>query len=408
MTRNPGESDINVDAQLLDKKRQVEDDLFSYDNVVTVGVGKKNDTDEECIVVGVTEKLPESVLHSDQVIPKEVGGYKTDVQEVGEIVPEIPEPQLDRMARHRPVPQGVSVAHPDVTAGSTGWMYQTGDGAIFIGSNNHVLAASNEASVGDGQLQPGPADGGVAPDDEIGTLAYYVPVENNVNVDLALVEVSVETENSLAEMSSPIVGSVESLSVGDELVKSGRTTGVTRGSIQQLDASISIDYGGTVGSITVTGCIITDDMSEGGDSGSPTALETGSGIEAAGRLFAGSDSVTVHHHILSELDHLVNDFDTSIQLMTGEEAPPTANVSLVLEKDAQDSTGTIHVTVDDGGGAPVPSATVEISGAASDSATTGTDGTVTFSAVPIGDFTISASKEGYISASTSIVSGDFQ
>ena len=59
----------------------------------------------------------------------------------------------------RPLRPGLSVAHPSVTAGTLGGFVRTGGGLAIL-SNNHVLAASDAAALGDAVLQPGPADGG--------------------------------------------------------------------------------------------------------------------------------------------------------------------------------------------------------------------------------------------------------
>lgn len=411
---------IDVDSSVLEAKRKAEKLLFEYPNVQTVGVGKKNDTDKDAIVVGVSEKVPVDQLGSGDVIPSSAEGVQTDVVEVGEIEPQILAQEIDRKGQHRPVPQGVSVGHPEVTAGSTGWMYKGGDGGYFIGSNNHVLANINNASVGDSILQPGTADGGTS-DDQIGILAYFVPVEDGIDVDLALASPDgVDIDNSLAGVDKPIAGVVDSLSVGDELVKSGRTTGVTRGQIQQLDATVNVNYGGDLDSVQITGCILTGAMSQGGDSGSSVAKEVDGELWAAGRLFAGSSSVTVHHHIANELGHLQS-YDQDIHLVTedgsggnggGEPEPPTANVTLTLTKETPD-TGNLVAEVtaqtDDGEDlGAVDAATVEIGGPVSRSADTNTDGIAAFEGIPLGTYDVAAIKDGYQSDGTSVTEGNFE
>ncbi len=71
----------------------------------------------------------------------------------------------------RPVPIGVSSGHPAVTAGTLG--ARVTDGAnVYALSNNHVYANSNSASIGDGIIQPGTADGGSDPADRIGARRF--------------------------------------------------------------------------------------------------------------------------------------------------------------------------------------------------------------------------------------------
>ena len=76
----------------------------------------------------------------------------------------------------RPVPIGVSTGHPDITAGTIGARVTDGTN-VFALSNNHVYANSNNASIGDDILQPGPYDGGAAPDDVIGALFAFKQIE---------------------------------------------------------------------------------------------------------------------------------------------------------------------------------------------------------------------------------------
>lgn len=406
--------DYDVSDEVIDAKNANEASLLSYPNVRTVGAGRQKvagkETGIEAIVVGVSRKVPEEDLDPDDVLPAHADGVRVDVQEVGEIEPQVLRAQLDRRGPVRPVPQGVSVAHPEVTAGSTGWMYDTGAGFPVIGSNNHVLANSNAASTGDDVLQPGPADGGTT-DDQIGVLESYVPVENGVDVDLATARVdpSVEIANELGEVNAPIAGVVDSLAVGDELVKSGRTTGVTRGQIQQLGATVNVNYGGSLGTIQVEDCIITEAMSQGGDSGSSTARLVNDELLAAGRLFAGSSQITVHHNIDNELRHLRETWPDVELLTDGATSPPTASVEIRLDVggNGDPSTGTIEATIlRDDDGAPIEGADVSIDGETSGSESTGPDGVATFAGVPIGAYTVTASASGE-SGSAEITAEDF-
>lgn len=411
---------IEADSSVLAAKRDNEDALLSKSNVQSVGVGVKNDTDEQAVVVGVSEKVPESNLDANDIVPESVSGVRTDVVEVGEVYPQILVQEIDRKGTHRPIPQGVSIGHPEVTAGSTGWMWETDDGTLYIGSNNHVLANVNGATAGDPILQPGTADGGTT-DDVIGSLEFFVRVEDGVSVDLALAKPDgVAIKNELAGVDKPITGTVESLGIGDELVKSGRTTGVTRGKVQQLDATVNVNYG-DMGAVKMTGCIMTEAMSRGGDSGSSVAKEVDGELRAAGRLFAGSQSVTVHHHIGNEHTHLSSQFP-SISLVTdgsgggngGGSEPPTAVAELELTKVGED-TGNIQARVkaktEEGELlGPVDAATVTISGSASKTAETNADGIAVFEGVALGTYTVTVTKGGendYLQDSVEITEGDF-
>ena len=63
---------------------------------------------------------------------------------------------------------------PRSRAGTLGGFVQTAAGLSIL-SNNHVLAASDAAVLGDAVLQPGPADGGGAAD-RVGTLSAFQPL----------------------------------------------------------------------------------------------------------------------------------------------------------------------------------------------------------------------------------------
>jgi len=78
-----------VDQRILEVKRAHERKLLGKKNVVGVGVGKKivggKQTDQYCITVMVTEKVPIQALSTKDVIAREIEGVVTDVVQVGTI-----------------------------------------------------------------------------------------------------------------------------------------------------------------------------------------------------------------------------------------------------------------------------------------------------------------------------------
>ncbi len=187
-------------AQAIKAQTIHQDTLLAKSNVVGVGVGFKNakgaTTGELSVVVLVEQKKPLAALAAEDVIPKEVDGMRTDVYEVGFLrayqLPDPPQPpsdpgtplqppglpEADPRGRFRPIiPDGVSIGHYKVTAGTLGTMVKdraTGDRLIL--SNNHVLANGNEAQIGDAILQPGAIDGGEMPADVIAQLERFIPL----------------------------------------------------------------------------------------------------------------------------------------------------------------------------------------------------------------------------------------
>jgi outer membrane biosynthesis protein TonB len=165
---------LNLFQQLLQAQMLFQDELLRRANVVGVAVGYKNykeeSTDQLALTVLVEQKKPVEALTPEDFIPKELDGAPTDVIEVGRL-----QAFLSPRDRFRPtIPAGVSIGHYMVTAGTIGAVvFDKTTGEPLILSNNHVLANSNAATVGDAILQPGPTDHGVRPNDAIAQLHRY-------------------------------------------------------------------------------------------------------------------------------------------------------------------------------------------------------------------------------------------
>ena len=301
-------------------------------NVNGVAVGHKivagKDTGEMCVTVLVKKKLVKSQLLGKDLVPQTINGIPTDVREVGNIVA-----FKARTDRWRPAPGGVSIGHYLITAGTLGaFVKDVTTGQVLILSNNHVLANSNNASVGDAILQPGPADGGSNPQDRIATLERWITIQfqsggggNGGSCSLAksaagvlnffakivgsshrLVPTKIsatanEVDCAVAKPidNSSITGDILDIGVitgtkaatlNMALRKSGRTTGTTTGTVDMLAATVDVGYGGSLVA-TYENQIIAGAMSQPGDSGS--LVVDGTDPLAVGLLFAGSDTTTV-------------------------------------------------------------------------------------------------------------------
>lgn len=268
-----------------------------------------------------------------------------------------------------PAPLGVSIGHPDVTAGTLGALVTRDDGTgdVFILSNNHVLANINNAEVGDSVLQPGTADGGTDPADSIGTLAAYVPLDfsgspNSVDAAIASVDgpVANETLPSLANeggygtpSSTPLVATPNM--VGMEVQKCGRTTGCTTGQISTVSLDVSVCYQ-TQGprrckksawfedQIGITGS--DGAFSAGGDSGS-LIVDTFEAPDPVGLLFAGSSTMTIANRIDDVLTSL------GVEMLDGNVTPNTPP--------------TVTITAPPGDVTIAPGQTITFTGTANDS-----------------------------------------
>ncbi len=240
---------------------------------------------------------------------------KTDVYEVGELfaggtappTTEVrpanqPVPQdvttLSLTQRTRPSMGGYSIGHHLITAGTaaTGAIdltpFPAKPSRYYILSNNHVLANSNNANLGDPILQPGPFDGGTLPADFIGRLARFIPIrfDGTCNyVDAAVAETRFEWFNREIYY----VGHTNSLGVPAAVnmivKKTGRTTNFTTGRVTVVNGTVNVNYGG--GKIArFCRQILTTDMSAPGDSGSLVLDQQNNPV---GLLFAGSSVVTI-------------------------------------------------------------------------------------------------------------------
>jgi hypothetical protein len=321
--------------QAIEVKRQNLGYLLGRRNVVACGVGFKETrgriTDEPCVVVSVTKKMPEAQLSPADIVPKKLGEVKTDVLETG-VIRALQSPT----DRWRPAPGGVSIGHIDITAGTLGCLVIK-DGQLFILSNNHVLANTNAAEKGDPIIQPGVYDGGTL-DDQIATLEDFIPInfgeepptcpiatwvesflnwlakllgsshrvmafqevpaKNLVDAAIARPLSNDLVEKRILEIGVP-QGSREA-TLGTAVKKSGRTTGFTTGEIIQIDVTAEVSYGDDK-TATFEDQLMAGAMSKGGDSGSAVLDEEDFVV---GLLFAGSDTTTVINPIQFVLDAL--------------------------------------------------------------------------------------------------------
>jgi len=308
-------------AEVCEKEQ---DALLEKQNVIGVGTGHKikdgEDTGEPCIMVLVSQKLDPALLRGEDVVSKDIRGLKTDVLETGEIfaggvlAPDDKEVSLKEeigievlRQRVRPAMGGFSVAHYRVTAGTIGTcVYDISPfpgipPRYYILSNNHVLANSNNARIGDPVLQPGPYDGGTIPRDIIARLSRFVPIRFKTprSIPLNYVDAAL-AEGEFHNLNREIywIGYVKDVNnrpkVGDIMEKTGRTTNFTTGKILAINATVDVNYGsGRVARFARQ--IVTTNMSAGGDSGS-LVLDTKEC--AVGLLFAGSSSVTIANLIV--------------------------------------------------------------------------------------------------------------
>lgn len=313
-------------AVLRQNRRQI----LQRSNVVGCGVGWKQrsgaTTREQALCVYVEQKLPPDRLSPKAMVPARVATAPTDVIEVGRM-----RALSLRTRRLRPAPGGVSIGHYRVTAGTLGALVRdrkTGEWLVL--SNNHVFANSSNGSdgrarPGDVILQPGSHDGGTVENDRLGELVRFVPIrrpraettwwrrilgrgddtpslragEAANLVDAALVRPDRREWVSPEILGIGRVSGIVDPEPGMKVVKSGRTTAVTRGEIQAIYVTMKV-YLSEDEPVWFEDQVLTTPMVEGGDSGSLLV----SGDQAVGLLFAGSDRASLANPIRSVLDAL--------------------------------------------------------------------------------------------------------
>lgn len=267
-------------------------------NVVGVGVGRKlvrgRETEELSVAVSVIKKLPETSLRREEIIPKEIEGIKTDVIETGVIY--APLTPIGRRTRMRPAKGGCSIGHYNITAGTFGCLVRR-YGEELILSNNHVLANENKGLTGDPILQPGPYDSGTS-GDKIAELSTFVHISfdygaNKVDAALARPIDRRDVSLEIIGIGSPAGTAKAVLDI--PVIKSGRTTGVTRGRIIRTDYTARVEYSGGRTAL-FENQVVTWRISEGGDSGSVVLVDDET-PRVCGLLFAGSEYVTVINRI---------------------------------------------------------------------------------------------------------------
>ena len=320
--------DPDLSAALRSFIRLRGSDYLRDPNVTSIGIGHKvrggKRTTEVCVQFTVgTKAAPEALADLGTApLPEaiEIAGVTvpTDVLErvfkpaFRVVQAEAPDP---RKARVDPVRPGVSVGHPKITCGTVGAVvYDRETGAPYLLSNWHVLHGPDGA-LGDTVVQPGAHD-----DNRTDRNALGVLVRSHLGVagDCAVVSVSGRAiEPSVLDL-DVVPSELGDPELGDKVVKSGRTTGVTHGIVRRVDVLARLDYGGAIGSREIGGFEIGPDpakpaaggeISRGGDSGAAWLVKANgrpTGV-LAGLHFAGEGGGDPDEHALACLPKSVFD-----------------------------------------------------------------------------------------------------
>jgi hypothetical protein len=207
----------------------------------------------------------------------------------------------------------------------------TRGGTQFLLSNNHVLARSDAASVGDAITQPGLIDANCDKTQAttVGNLTQFVNLETEshaasaTNIDAAIAQVvsgRVDTggnilylgattdSNAVPVPGAPHAGSGISASVNMAVAKSGRSTGLTCSTVLAVNTNASVQYTKNCNGSGTPFTVIYDhqvdvaggDFSAAGDSGS--LIVTQDTADPVALLYGGSDTDTVGNPVTPVLN----------------------------------------------------------------------------------------------------------
>ncbi len=199
--------------------------------------------------------------------------------------------------------------------GTLGSLIQVG-GTKRILSNYHVFEADivpggngKVATTGDYIIQPALIDVGCIAGNaqNVATLVVTSSLPDN-NVDCSSANIiagMVDPSGAILEIGTLSAATVDAY-IGQDVKKSGRTTGLSRSSVSGLNATISVAYenecaGSPAFTRTFTGQILIANRASkflaGGDSGSLLVEDVTTDPSAVGLLFAGSRSIAVANPI---------------------------------------------------------------------------------------------------------------
>jgi endonuclease G len=293
--RDPNVSSIGIGYKQADGRQTA---ILS----VQFTVNEKHSAPEALRALGTTP-LPASITVDGVEVPTDVleRRYEPAFRVVAEPV------AVERKVRVDPIVPGVSVGSVRVSAGTLGGIvYDRTDGTPYVLSNWHVLHGP-DGTLGDDVVQPGVHDDNRV---ELNRLGRLVRSHLGIAGDCAVASIE-ERDFAPASLELDVVpDQLGEPELGDTVVKSGRTTGVTHGRVRRVDTIAKIDYGGTSG-VQNIGCFEIgpdsdhpapfDEISRGGDSGALWMFTRDGRTESvvAGLHFAGEAASSPDEHALA-------------------------------------------------------------------------------------------------------------
>jgi len=286
-------------ARTIDVQNRATPDLLRLPGVI--GSGTSVDEQGRPVVVVYTDRPGVSGIAAS------LEGVSTRVMMVGKVIAYAkPVGPKAKPGGGGTLQMGTSTGNDNECASGTLSCVVTKGGTEYFLSNNHVFARENAASNGERIDAPGRYDGHprCAQTPQIGTLAAYQNISfsgNNV-VDCAITKPSAGLAYSKVEAGGyqPATSTVAP-SVGLACKKTGRTSGLTTGSVQAINVTIQVQY--SAGIATFTNQVqFPGSFIRSGDSGSLAV--TSSGNNPVALMFAGGSGGSFGNPISSVLSAL--------------------------------------------------------------------------------------------------------
>ena len=329
-----GNTESSVSTRLLECKKQIEQKLVEAASSNAMSIARMRNVDSagvqgvgissSCAFLGGEASLivyVESSADVEQVRRElvDVMGVRAASSDLLPVEVEVTGPitaYTTNKSKFRPAPGGASVGHFQITAGTIGgWARGRGDDRrrrLLMLSNNHVLANSNAGKFGDSIIQPGSADRGLNPADQIAILERFIPINfaaGSTNfVDCATgwcwpdrvrrdhVHHSGSATAKFFRIGNAPIEPVANMLVG----KTGRTTDLTQGTVRATGVTVNVNFGSAGVATFVDQFSVRSTtsgaFSEPGDSGS-IVWAVRQGLPPVGLLFAGGGGTTFCNRI---------------------------------------------------------------------------------------------------------------
>jgi len=289
----------------IDAQQTTSTDLLALPGVEGTGAGLDASGRAEVVVL---------VGGGDTAVPATINGVPVEKLVIGPIRP------WSLTGSYRPMPIGVSVGNAiECLPGTIGCVLVRGSKDYLL-SANHVFARQNQGTIGEPIVQPSlpdldPACGPAPPAAVIGTLADFQTVvydSKTPNImDAAIAEVTLPPNQVSCATPPGFYGApsstVETAPVGMHIMKVGRTTELTRGSVKAVNVKTKITFpSGTA--LFVNQVLTSQSLGDFGDSGSLVVTDDGT-LRPLGIVIGGGNNGSA---VVSPIGPILSRFGATI------------------------------------------------------------------------------------------------